>query len=79
MFNFYSLLAMFDNLNPMDWNVLKPALNFLWQGLLAIFVVIGLIIISVKLTAFIIAKCAEAKKRREEAKTTENTNDNPQG
>lgn len=61
------LLAMFDNLDPMNWEVIKPALNFLWQGLLAIFVVIGLIIIAVKLTSTIIAKCGEIKKRREEA------------
>ena len=40
----WNLLA-FENLNPMNWEVIKPALNFLWQGMLAIFVVIGLIII----------------------------------
>lgn len=67
MLNFITLLAAFDNLTPMNWEVLAPALNFLWQGLLAIFVVIGLIIIAVKLTAFVIAKCDEMKKRREEA------------
>ena len=50
----------------MNWEVLKPALNFLWQGLLAIFVVIGLIIISVKLTAFFIAKGEEYKKAMQE-------------
>ena len=66
MLNFISLLASFDNLKPMRWEALEPALNFLWQGLLAIFVVIGLIIVAVKLTAFVIAKCDEAKKRREE-------------
>lgn len=65
------LLAVFENLNPMSWEVLKPALNFLWQGLLAIFVVIGLIIISVKLTAFGIAKAEELKKEREERKSQE--------
>ena len=59
-------LLAFENLNPMDWAALEPALNFLWQGLLAIFVVIGLIIIAVKITSFVINKCAEAKKRREE-------------
>ena len=66
MLNLMTLLAAFDNLTPMNWEAIKPALNFLWQGLLAIFVVIGLIIITVKLTAFAIAKCTEAKKRREE-------------
>ena len=62
-----TLLAAFDNLTPMNWETIAPALNFLWQGLLAIFVVIGLIIVAVKLTAFTIAKCDEIKKRREEA------------
>ncbi len=62
------LLAAFDNLNPMNWEVIAPALNFLWQGLLAIFVVIGLIILAVKLAAWAIAKCGEIKARREEAR-----------
>ena len=61
-----NMLLAFENLNPMNWSVIKPALNFLWQGLLAIFVVIGLIIISVKITALCIQKADEAKKRREE-------------
>ena len=61
----YSLMAVF-NLDPMNWDVIKHALNFLWQGLLAIFIVIGLIIIAVKLTMWIIAKCEEAKKKRKE-------------
>lgn len=68
-----NLLAPFDNLTPMNWEAIQPALNFLWQGLLAIFVVIGLIIVTVKLTAFAIAKFDEAKKRREEAQNAENT------
>ncbi len=76
MLNFITLLAAFDNLTPMNWEVILPALNFLWQGLLAIFVVIGLIIIAVKLTAFAIAKCDEIKKRREEAAQAENEQDN---
>ena len=29
------LLSAFDNLTPMNWDVLKPALNFLWQGMLS--------------------------------------------
>lgn len=76
MLNVMTLLAAFDNLTPMNWEVILPALNFLWQGLLAIFVVIGLIIITVKLTAFAIAKCDEMKKRREEAAQAENEQDN---
>ena len=63
---YLNLLAAFDNLTPMNWKVLEPALNFLWQGMLAIFVVIGLIIIAVKLTSFTITKVQEAKQRREE-------------
>lgn len=66
MFNLISLLA-FDNLTPMNWDVLRPALNFLWQGMLAIFVVIGLIILSVKACNYAIVKAEEAKKAREEA------------
>lgn len=68
-----TLLALlaFENLTPMNWAVIKPALNFLWKGLLAIFVVIGLIIIAVKLTSFAISKADEAKKRREENQTDE--------
>ena len=72
MFQLISLLAAFDNLDPMNWAVIKPALNFLWQGLLAIFVVIGLIIISVKITSLYITKATEAKKRKEEAANAQN-------
>lgn len=71
MLNLISLLA-FENLTPMNWDVIKHALNFLWQGLLAIFVVIGLIIIVVKIVAFAIAKADEMKKAREEAANREN-------
>ena len=60
----FSLLA-FENLNPMNWEVIKVALNILWQGMLAIFVVIGLIVITVKLTAYAIAKAEETKKAKE--------------
>ncbi len=76
MLNVIGLLAAFDNLKPMNMDALIPALNFLWQGLLAIFVVIGLIIIAVKLTALIINKCDEIKRRREEAENAENGQNN---
>ena len=49
----------------MNWEVIKVALNILWQGMLAIFVVIGLIVITVKLTAYCIAKAEDAKKAKE--------------
>ena len=55
MMNLFSLLA-FENLTPLNPEVIFPALDFLWKGLLAIFVVIGLIILAVKLTAYGVAK-----------------------
>lgn len=58
---FLNLLAAFDNLTPMNWAVLEPALQFLWKGLLAIFVVIGLIILVVKLTMFVIVKIEQRR------------------
>ena len=65
--NVYSLLAAFDNLTPMNQDNIFKALNILWQGLLAIFVVIGLIVISVKITSAIINKVQKMKKAKEEA------------
>ena len=67
----FSLLA-FENLNPMNMEVLLPALDFLWKGLLAIFVVIGLIILSVKFTSYCVAKFTAWQQRREELKNMEN-------
>ena len=37
-----NMLLAFENLSPMNGEVLKASLNILWQGLLAIFIVIGL-------------------------------------
>ena len=78
MLNLFSLLA-FDNLTPMNKDVLIPALNFLWQGMLAIFVVIGLIILTVKACNYAIVKAEEMKKAREEAaklaEQTQNTSE----
>ncbi|MBQ8229289.1 MAG: hypothetical protein IJZ32_01180 [Clostridia bacterium] len=71
------LLAVFENLDPMNWGVIKQSLNILWQGLLAIFVVIALIIITVKLTSLIIHKCEESKKQREENAKKQDGNNNP--
>ena len=71
----WNLLA-FENLNPMIWEVIKPALNFLWQGMLAIFVVIGLIIVTVKVTSLCIKKATEAKKRKEELAKQDQTPNN---
>lgn len=73
MLNF---LLAFDDLNfGNNWEVVKHALNFLWQGLLAIFVVIGLIIVVVKLTALAIDKANAIKKQREEENSENNQSD----
>ena len=71
MMNLFSLLA-FENLNPMQWKTLEPALNFLWKGLLAIFVVIGLIVLTVQATAKVINKVEEAKKEKQEQENQNN-------
>ena len=52
-------------LNPLDWENIKPTLKILWQGLLAIFIVIGIIIAIVSLINFCIAKAEHAKKQRD--------------
>ena len=41
-------------------NILK-SLTIMWQGLLAIFIVIGLIVLTVQLTSFIIRKITQMK------------------
>ena len=52
---------MFDNLTPMNWENILASLTIMWQGLLAIFIVIGLIILAVQLTIFSIKKIAQMK------------------
>ena len=66
------LLTAFDNLTPMQWEVIEPALHFLWKGLLAIFVVIGLIVLTVQATAKVIAKLEEAKNAKQEQENQNN-------
>lgn len=62
----FQLLA-FENLTPLNWEVVLQALTILWQGLLAIFVVIGLIVLAVKITNYVInTLTARAAARREE-------------
>ncbi|MBQ9729675.1 MAG: hypothetical protein IJV80_02570 [Clostridia bacterium] len=56
----WNLLA-FENLTPLNWTNVLKALTILWQGLLAIFIVIGLIIIAVKLINGAINKIEKAK------------------
>jgi len=52
---------MFGNLTPMDWGTILASLTIMWQGLLAIFIVIGLIILAVQITIFSIRKITEMK------------------
>ncbi|MBQ8657554.1 MAG: hypothetical protein IJ506_00275 [Clostridia bacterium] len=66
-----TILAIFEGLTPMNGENLVAALNILWKGLLAIFIVIALIIIAVKITSLAIAKSAEIKERAQKAKTDE--------
>lgn len=67
--NIFTLLA--SNLTPMNKENLKHALTITWQGLLAIFIVIGLIILAVQLTKFCVNKAEAAKKAREEKKAND--------
>ena len=53
-------------LTPMNSENIKASLKILWQGLLAIFIVIGLIILAVQLTKFCVKKAENAKKARAE-------------
>ena len=71
MLNLFSLLA-FEGIQLFNnWDVVLVALDFLWKGLLAIFVVIGLIILVVKITAYCIAT-AEARKAQGQQNDGEN-------
>ncbi len=58
---FETLKQIFSSLDPMNPDVIKASLQIMWQGLLAIFVVIALIIIVVQLTNFAVAKIAKMK------------------
>ena len=62
---------MFKNLTPMNMDNILASLQIMWQGLLAIFVVIALIIIVVQFTIFFINKLnkikAEVEKEVEES------------
>ena len=52
---------MFDNLTPMNLENILASLTIMLQGLLAIFIVIGLIILAVQITIFSIKKIAQMK------------------
>lgn len=72
----WNLLAAFENLNPLDKETILKSLTILWQGLLAIFVVIALIIIIVKLTTLCIIKATAAAEKRQAKKAQKNTPSN---
>lgn len=71
-----AMLAIFEGLTPMNRENLLSALDILWKGLLAIFIVIALIIVAVKFSAYCIAKCDELKQRAEQNAQNENENNN---
>ena len=73
------LAKAFNNLDPMNWTVIKHSLNFLWKGLLAIFVVIALIIIVVSLTNLCVNKISAAQKARKEAQAAKDDTSQNQG
>ena len=52
---------MFENLTPMNLENILTSLTIMCQGLLAIFIVIGLIILAVQITIFSIKKIAQMK------------------
>ena len=52
---------MFENLTPMNLENILASLTIMLQGLLAIFIVIGLIILAVQITIFSIKKLAQMK------------------
>ena len=62
-------------IDPLNWETVKDALTILWQGLLAIFVVIAIIIAIVSLVNFCIAKAEAAKARRKAAEQANAQND----
>lgn len=51
-----NFIGSFENLTPMNRDAIITALNVTWKGLLAIFTVIAIIIIIVKLIQWIIIK-----------------------
>ena len=56
-----TLKQIFSTLDPMNPETIKASLQIMWQGLLAIFVVITLIVIVVQFTNFAIRKIEKMK------------------
>jgi predicted Na+-dependent transporter len=48
------------------------SLQYMWKGMLCIFVVIGVIILSVYFIGYLTAKAEERKKAKEEAESADN-------
>ena len=71
----HCMLAIFEGLTPLNKENLFASLEILWKGLLAIFIVIALIIIAVKISSYAIAKCAELKLRAEQNAQENDTDD----
>ena len=73
----YTLLALFEGLTPMNGENLIASLTILWKGLLAIFIVIALIIIAVKVSSWAITKCEELKERAKNAEVDDEDTNTP--
>lgn len=75
--------TIFAKLTPFSWQNIKPTFTILWQGLLAIFAVIGIIIAVVWAINFCIARADNAKKEKlsknESDENVENTNTETNG
>ena len=56
-----TLKQIFSSLDPFNPEVINASLQIMWQGLLAIFVVIALIIIVVQVTNFAVVKITKMK------------------
>ncbi len=68
---FLQILAPFENLTPLNEENILKALTILWQGLLAIFVTIGIIIAAVALIRFCILRAERRAAKRSERKDEE--------
>lgn len=65
------ILAPFENMTPLNEENILKALTILWQGLLAIFVTIAIIIAAVALIRFCILRAERRIAKRSEQKDEE--------
>lgn len=70
-----NLLAVFENLTPLDTDNILRALNIFWRGALAVFLAIVIIIIAVTLIRFCITKAEAWNKKRKEKKSQDGGED----